>query len=156
MEIKKIKASEPIERIYIAAAELPNFRGKHHVEVQLFRSGITPEEIEACSGLDLVGPAPNDMPPEILKGATKEAALECALEAFTEEEAEQLCSYLQERYANQISKLTICPMTLPVPLGIGPLGKIPETATAGFINFDQAPGYALPFSFRGYYDLGEV
>lgn len=155
MRIKWLKAEkkEPIDRIYIAAVTLKEFRQKKNVEAQLFRAGVTEAEMEAYKGKNLVGPAPAEIPAEVLKGATGEAALACLLEAFTEEEIGEMAKYLEERYGGQMEKLDIGPMELPVPLGIGPLGQIPETENSGFINFDLAPGYPLNFKFKGYYDL---
>lgn len=155
MKIEKRLTTGPLERIYIAACELAQFRGGKNVEVQLFRTGATPAELAALGDKDWVGAPPADMPAELLQGATREAALQCLLEAFTEKEIEELCEYLQKRYGNQITRLTICPMNLPVPLGVGPLGQIPETESSGFIKFDEAPGYNLNFGFRGYFDLNQ-
>lgn len=155
MQIDMTMASKnaPIKRIYIAAATLKEFRGRKNLEVQLVRTGAKPEEIEACKGLGLVGAAPADMPEEILAGATEEAALACLMEAFTEEEAKELCEYMEKRYGGQISQLTVGPFELPVPLGVGPLAQIPESDSSGFLNFDEAPDYPLKFKFKGFYDL---
>lgn len=157
MQICKAQApaDAPLERIYIAAATLREFRQKKNVEIQLFRVGAKPEEIEACKGLGLVGKPPADIPPEILAGATEEAALACLMEAFTEQEISELEKYLETRYGTHIERLTIGPLDLPIPLGVGSLSQLPESSSAGFINFDQAPGYPLKFAFRGYYDLSE-
>lgn len=143
-------------RQHIAAITLKNFHGRENVEAQLFRVGATREEMEEARALNLVGPPPAGMPPEILAGATEDAALECVLEAFTSEEAGQMLDYLRDRYADQIESIAICPMDLPAPLGVGPLAKLPESETSGFINFDRAPGYSLPFAFKGYYDLEQA
>ncbi len=155
VEMVKAPADSPVKRIYRAAATLKGFRQREAVEVQLFRIGAPDEEIAACKGRGLVGEAPEDMPREVLAGATEEAALACLMEAFTEEEAQEMRQYLEKRYSGQITRLAIGPMDLPVPLGVGPLAKIPESANAGFINFDHAPGYPLNFAFRGYYDLDD-
>lgn len=156
METEFVQAPEdsPLERIYIAAAVLRNFHGLENVEIQLFRSDARPEELEELKDKELVGPAEPEMPAELLAGATREAALACLLEAFRKEEIEELLAYLARRYGDHIERLTVCPIELPVPLGVGPLANIPEGKTSGFINFDLAPDYPLPFKFRGYYDLG--
>lgn len=146
--------SEPA-RIHIAALVLKNFQNRPNVEIQLFRPGGDPSELAGMARAGLVGPAMAGMPPELIRDATEEAAIACLLEAFTASEIRQMTDYLQERYASQISGITICPMRLPVPLGIGPLAGLPEGARSGFINFDQAPGYPLDFPFRGYYDLDD-
>lgn len=156
LEFMDCQVEAPIDRVYIASAMLANFRGRQHVEAHLFRPGATAEEIESLKGKCLVGEADPAMPAEVLAGATEEAALGCIAESFTKEEAHLLAEYLQNRYADQIEKLTICPISLPVPLGVGPLAKIPEGHASGFINFDQARDYKLPFALKGYYDLEQL
>lgn len=142
-------------RIHIAALVLKNFQNRENVEIQLFRPGGDPAELAGLARSELVGPALADMPPELISGATEDAAIACLLEAFTAAEIRQMTDYLQERYSGQIAEISICPLQLPVPLGIGPLAGLPEGARSGFINFDLAPGYPLDFAFRGYYDLGD-
>lgn len=156
MEIRMIEAKDAaLDRIYIATAVLENFRGHKHVEAHLFRSGADKGELEALRGKNLVAPPDPRMPAELLAGATEDAALGCILEAFTRQEADDLCAYLQKRYADQIESLVICPMELPVPLGVGPLADIPQSGKSGFIRFDRAGDYPLGFGLSGYYDLGE-
>lgn len=142
-----------LERIYIAAATLKNFRGQELAEVQLFRPIANEAEIEPLRGKGYVGEPDISMPKELLTGATEDAALSCLLEAFTKEEIERIIEYLQKRYANVIDTLSIGKMDMPVPLGIGPLGALPAGENSGFIHFDNAPDYPLNFSFKGYYDL---
>lgn len=155
MEIRRLAAPEAAscDRIYVMAATLKAFKGRRHVEVHIFRHGATQAELDALRHKGLVGPADPSMPPQLLAGATEERALACLLEAFTAGESEALAAWLETRYADQMERLTICPLELPVPLGVGPLGEIPEGGSTGFIRFDQARGYALPFAARGFYDL---
>lgn len=152
MKLDFHRAEKPaLERIYIAALYLDNFRGRENVEVQLFRPGAAESEIQALKGKNLVAAA---LP--ALEGASEDAALACLLEAFTLAEAEKLSAYISERYGQQAQKLVICPMDLPVPLGVGPLAALPEGKNSGFLNFDLAPDYPLDFRFRGYFDLVEA
>lgn len=123
------------------------------MEVHIFRHGGTEEELAALQGKKLVGPPDPAVPPQVLQGATKEAALRCILEAFTEEESRALVDYLEQRYAEHIEKITVCPLDLPVPLGVAPLSGIPEGKSTGFIRFEAVPNYPLPFVARGFYDL---
>lgn len=143
----------PLDRIYIVAATLKTFKGRRHVDVQIFRPGAGDDEVEAIRNLGLVAPADPSIPPEVLQGATEDAALRCILEAFTAEESRALLAYLEERYAEHIEKITICPMDIPVPLGVAPLADIGESNTTGFIRFDAVRDYSLPFAAHGYYDL---
>lgn len=155
MEINFIQADEePIfPRTYVATLRLANFKGRKDVEAHVFRYDYPKSELEEAAGLNLVGPADPSMPAELLAGATKEQALKCVLEAFTEEESELLAEYLKDKYADQITSLYIAPLSLPAPLGVAPLAEIPEGEESGFIKLDKAPGYSLPFKARAYYDL---
>ena len=155
MEKQSIAAPDnaPLDRIYIIAATLNAFKGRRHVEVHIFRHGATDEELTALEGKKLVGPPDPAVPPQVLQGATEEAALRCVLEAFTAEESQELVAYLEQRYAEHIEKITVCPMDLPVPLGVAPFSGIPEGKSTGFIRFDAVPDYPLPFVARGFYDL---
>ena len=143
----------PLDRIYIVAATLNVFKGRRHVEVHIFRHGAADEELAALEGKNLVGPPDPAVPPQALQGATEEAALRCLLEAFTAEESQALAAYLEQRYAEHIEKITVCPLELPVPLGVAPLGGIPEGKSTGFIRFDAVPDYPLSFVARGFYHL---
>ncbi|MDY3810584.1 hypothetical protein FYJ44_00160 [Desulfovibrio sp. PG-178-WT-4] len=155
MEKQSIAAPDnaPLDRIYIIAATLNAFKGRRHVEVHIFRHGATDEELAALEGKKLVGPPDPAVPPQVLQGATEKAALRCVLEAFTAEESQALVAYLEQRYAEHIEKIMVCPMDLPVPLGVAPLSGIPEGKSTGFIRFDAVPDYPLPFVARGFYDL---
>lgn len=146
---------EIMPRCYIAAAELANFRGHPGVSVQLFRTRASDDELEQIRGLGLVSADKPEMPAGLPESPGEEAALRFLLECFTRDEAASLAEYLKMRYGDQLDRLIICPVDLPVPLGIGPVAQIPESARSGFINFDLAQGYSLPFTFKGYYDLNE-
>lgn len=158
MEVKFIEAEEETvyPRSYVISMRLANFKGYKDVEAHIFRYAYPEEEIEELAGLDLVGPPDVDMPAELVAGATKEAALKCILEAFTKEESEELAQYLKEKYEDQIVSLYVAPLNLPAPLGVGPLAEIPEGEKSGFIKFDKAPGYNLPFKARAYYDISNA
>lgn len=151
MDMRLDKPVNAPERIFIGAVVLKSLRGQDHVEVQLFRTGAA-ESIEELKGKGLVCAPDPAIPTELLSGATEEAALECLLETFTGEEAWQIAKYLEERYGDHVESIVFCPMDLPVPLGVGPLARIPETESSGFVNFDLAPDYPLPFSFKGFYE----
>lgn len=141
------------DRIYIAAATLKNFKGLGNVEIQLLRCGASQAEMEALRDRNLVSAPASDLPAEIRAGTTRDMALACLLEAFTKEEIEELVKYLDERYGEHISELVVCPLELPLPFGVGPLGQMPESESSGFINFDLAPDYPLGFKFKGFYEL---
>ena len=143
----------PLDRFYIVAITLNTFKGRRHVDVQVFRPNAGDDELEPLRGLGLVAPADPSVPPEVLQGATEEAALRCILEAFTAEESRALADYLEQRYAEHIEKITVCPMDIPVPMGVAPLAGITEGTSTGFIRFDTVRGYPLSFPAHGFYDL---
>ena len=149
------KGPLPLDRVYIATAILKSFRSRRRVEAQIFRPGATEAEVAALMGKGLVAPADPSVPPQILQGATEEAALRCILEAFTEEEAGALARYLDDRYGDQMERLTVCPMEVPVPMGVGPLEGIAGGKTSGFIRFNAVKDYPLSFPAWGYYDLNQ-
>ena len=103
----------PMDRVYIACITLSAFKGRRHVEAHLFRYGADAAELAALLDKDLVGPPDPDVPQEILQGATREAALRSILEAFTLEECKALVAYLEQRYADHIEKVTVCPLEMP-------------------------------------------
>ena len=138
-----------LERVYLIQATIKTFKGRRDVVVHLFRHDTDEAEMEALQALDLVGKEDKDTP----EGATVESALRSMLEAFTAEEGNVLLPYLEQRYADHITKVMVSPLDFPVPLGMVPFSGIPEGKTMGFIRFDAVPDYALPFGVHGFYDL---
>ncbi len=155
MEIAFTKADgeTTFPRIYGIDAVLKNFKGCQHLEITLFRHGASDEELAALQGLQLVGGPDPDVPPEVLQGATEENALRFLLENFTGAEVEQFLPYLEKRYGDLVEKVIVAPVDIPVPLGTGPLGRLPVGKDSGFICFDQAEQYPLPFAVRAYFDF---
>ena len=140
-------------RSYGIDAVLKNFKGMEHVEVTLFRYGTDEEEVKSLLGKNLVGDPDPDIPEAVLQGATEENAIRYLLENFTEDEVNQFISYLEERYSDLVEKVIAAPLDLPVPLGTGPLAKLPTTSHSGFIFFEKAPNYPLDFAVHGYFDF---
>lgn len=155
MEIAFTKAADETQfpRIYGMDAILKNFKGCPHLEITLFRHGADAEELEALYGKNLVGAPDPDVPAEVLSGATEEGGLRFLLENFTHEEVEQFLPYVEKRYGHLIEKIIVAPVEIPVPLGTGPLGMLPASKNAGFICFDKAENYPLPFAVRAYFDF---
>jgi len=142
----------PLDRIYIITLTMHTFKGRRHVEAHLFRAGSDPAELISLRDKSLVGKPCAESSSQLPHG-TEDDALQTILEAFTAEEGNLLLDYLKERYAEQILRVTVCPLELPVPLGIVPLSAIPEGKTMGFIRFDAVRDYPLPFAVRAFYDL---
>ncbi|MCR4667613.1 MAG: hypothetical protein K5657_10070 [Desulfovibrio sp.] len=159
MEIQFTEAfDKTIDRIYGIDAVLRNFKGCQHLEVTLIRMGHTEEELNhlkelMAKGVDLVDEENPEVPKEVLKEATVDAALSCILENFTREEVDQFIPYVKKRYSDLIEKLIIAPTPLPVPLGAGSIGLLPTTRESGFIKFEKAPDYPLPFVVHAYFNF---
>jgi len=142
-----------LDRIYIITLIMHTFKGRRNVEAHLFRADPNPAEVESLRGKKLVGTPCDGLGDSQLPHGTEDDALQVVLEAFTAEEGNLLLDYLKERYADQVSRVTVCPLALPIPLGVVPLSAIPEGKTMGFIRFDAVRDYPLPFAVRGFYDL---
>ncbi|MDR0238618.1 MAG: hypothetical protein LBI88_00120 [Deltaproteobacteria bacterium] len=143
----------PLDRIYIITLTMHTFKGRRNVEAHLFRSAPDPAELQSLRDKSLIGkPCAEPIDSQMPHG-TEDDALQTVLEAFTAEEGNLILDYLKERYADQILRVTVCPLELPVPLGVVPLSAIPEGKTMGFIRFDAVRDYPLPFVVRGFYDL---
>lgn len=138
-----------LDRVYLIQATLKTFKGRRDVVVHLFRHDTDPTEMESLRDLDIVGKADVNTP----EGATEENALRSLLEAFTAEEGNALLEYLKQRYEEHVIRVTVCPVDLPVPMGMVPFSGIPEGKSMGFIRFDAAAAYNLPFGVHGFYDL---
>lgn len=138
-----------LERVYLIQATIRTFKGRRNVLVHLFRHDTDEQELEVLRDMNLVGKKDKETP----EGATPENALRSVLEAFTAEEGNALLAYLDKRYAEHVTKVVVCPLDLPVPLGIVPFSSIPEGKSMGFIRFDAVHDYDLPFGVHGFYDL---
>jgi hypothetical protein len=143
----------PLERIYIITLIMHTFKGRRNVEAHLFKAAPDPSELASLRDKDLVGKPCAEPGDSQLPHGTEDDALQTVLEAFTAEEGNLLLDYLKKRYADQIERVTVCPLELPVPLGVVPLSAIPEGKTMGFIRFDAVRDYPLPFAVRAFYDL---
>lgn len=144
---------EPLERIYIITATLKNFKGRRNVEVHLFRANPDLAELESLRAMNIVGKPNNETPVGSNTPAAAEDALRTVLEAFTAEEGNVLLEYMDKRYADQFAKVVVCPLELPVPLGVVPLSAIPEGKSMGFIHLSAVRDYPLDFAVSGFYDL---
>lgn len=153
IEIKKAEKQLPIERIYIMAGILKSFKGKRDVELQIIRPCAKEEEFFPLFDKNLVDAPDPAMPAALVENSSMRKALGCILEAFTEDEAKALANYLAQRYGDKFSSLFASPMIFPVPFGVAPLAELPESKNSGFIRFERASDYPLPFSAWGYYDL---
>ncbi len=142
-----------LERIYIITATIKTFKGRRNVDVHLFRPDADPGEFEALSAMDIVEKPKFETPAEARTTEAREDALRTALEAFTTDEGNKVLEYLDKRYGALLGPVMVCPLEMPIPLGVVPLSTIPENRSMGFIRFNEAPNYPLDFAVWGFYDL---
>lgn len=143
---------EILERIYIITATIKTFKGRRDVEIHLFKTNPDTSELKFLSNMKLVDVDNNTNAVSNIKEATDDA-LRSVLEAFTAKEGNLLLEFLDDKYNDQISKVLVCPLEIPIPMGIIPLSAIPQGKTMGFIHFDETKNYSLPFAVWGFYDL---
>jgi len=142
---------EILERIYIITATINTFKGRRDVEVHFFKTNPDTSELKFFRNMKLID-TKNLNGVSNVEEATEDA-LNSVLEAFTAEEGNLLLEFLDDKYKDQISKVMVCPLVIPIPLGVIPLSTIPQGKTMGFIHFDENKGYSLPFPVWGFYDL---
>lgn len=138
----------PIERIHAVSIVIRSFKGRRDVEAHLFRMDYDEAELDRRDWESLIG-APLDPGMEF----DPENSKRILLEAFTREERDRIVDFISERYQDRVTKITACPLSLPIPAGLPPLSTYPEGKSIGFIRFDELPNYPLGFKFRGLYDL---
>jgi len=127
---------------------IKSFKGRRDVEVHLFRPFWDKEEENIYSWDKILGdPIENGPEPDINRSK------KILLEAFTQDERDQLIDYLARRYASRLKNISSAPLDFPIPLGLMPLSEMPEDGDFGRIRLDQVPNYSLPFPAHAFYDL---
>lgn len=144
--------NEILERIYIITATIKTFKGRRDVQIHLFKTNPDISELDDLRKMKLIDTANNTNAVPNIQEATEDA-LRSVLEAFTAQEGNLLLEFLDDKYKGQISKVLVCPLEIPIPLGVVPLSAIPAGKTMGFIHFDAIKDYSLPFPVWGFYDL---
>ena len=152
--------TEKIARSHAISLTIKTFKGRKNVDVHLFRYGMETEEEHAIAWQDIIATtasaeSSHSVADEAGAEKAQEDARKMVLEMFTETERDTIITFLKEQYGRHLVRLTSAPVTFPVPLGVAPLSAISEGKTMGFIRFDTAKQYSLPFRFRGFYDLAE-
>jgi hypothetical protein len=142
------KGKLALERAYVVTLTIHSFKGRKDVEVHLYRAGYEDSELHAYQWDALLGP-----PLDPIGQLDPLSSRFVILEAFTDGERDQLIAYMKERYADRLTRIDSAPMDFPIPMGLPPLSSFPEGKTIGIIRFDETQNYALPFAFRGLYDL---
>ncbi|MDD4649431.1 MAG: hypothetical protein PHO79_05365 [Desulfoplanes sp.] len=152
IEILDSKHPLPIERGYVLSMVIRSFKGRRDVEVHLYRSAWPEDEMASYDWATILGGTierKNSGP------ADPDGSKKLLMEAFTREERDMIISYLSEKYASRLSKITAAPLGFPIPQGLNPLSSFPEGKTIGTIKLDKIPTYPLPFHVRGLYDLSQ-
>lgn len=151
MQIHSVASERPLpaDRAYVISVIINSFKGRKNVEVHLFRPECDQSEYDEYVWEHLLGdsvePGCND----------PEGSKKVLLEAFTQQERDQIFEYIQEHYRDRISEVSARPMSFPIPVGLPPLSSIPEGKSIGIIRFSDIPNYSLPFPVHGLYDLSQ-
>lgn len=133
---------------HIISLTIRSFKGRRNVELFLFKADYSDTLLDKLRLFPLVGEPIDPNNP-----GDPDDALRSILESFTEKERDDVLQYLSQRYAENITSAFACPLETPVPQGIRSLASIPEGKNLGFVYFERAPNYPLPFRLRGFYDL---
>lgn len=139
----------PCPRGYVASICIRVFKGRKDVVAHLFRPSWDPAEEAAYPWDCLVQETPKTDP--MGRGDSREVLLE----SFTKDELDQIVSYISARYADRLTRIDTNAMRFPLPTGLLPLRSMPEGKDMGRIRFEIVPGYPLPFTVHGLYDLSQ-
>ncbi len=152
MQIDVVESSQPlpIKRGYAVSMVIHSFKGRRDVEVHLYRSAWPEEEMDAYDWTGILG---GSIERKNAGAVDPDGSKKVLLEAFTLEERDSIVSYLKDKYASRLSRITATPLGFPIPQGLVPLSSFPEGKSIGIIKLDKIPSYSLPFPVRGLYDL---
>ncbi len=150
IDIVPAEGSLPVKRAYTLSIVIKSFKGRKDVEVHLFRPEWNPAEAQLYDWNALLG---DILVPDL--EVSLESCRRVVLEAFTEEERDQLVDYLKGRYKDRLAAIRSCSLNFPIPLGLVALSELTEGKDTGFVNFDKVPNYPLPFPARGFFDLSQ-
>ncbi|MEF3698401.1 hypothetical protein [Desulfolutivibrio sp.] len=152
MEIDIVPADNklPVARAYSLSIVIKSFKGRKDVEVHLFRPTWDAAEEKLYDWNALMGDL---LAPDL--EVSLESCRRVVLEAFTEEERDQLVTYLKDRYQDRLAAIRSCSLNFPIPLGLVALSELAEGKDSGFVNFDKVLNFPLPFAVRGFFDLSQ-
>lgn len=137
----------PCDRGHAVAMTIKSFKGRRDVEVYLFRSQWTDEEMEAYDWDLLLGPPAPGAPGD------ENSSKRVILETFTEEERDRVVAFLAEQYKARLSAIEAHPLDFPVPRNLPAFSDAGEGKDIGFIRFEKIPSYDLGIPMTGLYDL---
>ncbi|WP_462323849.1 hypothetical protein [Desulfoplanes sp.] len=152
MQIDMIEPNQPlpVDRGYVLSMVIRSFKGRRDVEVHLYRSAWSDDEMDTYDWKNLLG---GSIERKDGGAIDPQGSKKVLLEAFTEKERDQVITYLSERYESRLTKITAAPLGFPIPQGLAPLSSFAQGKTIGTIQLDKIPNYPLPFPIRGLYDL---
>lgn len=137
-------------RAYAATISIRVFKGRKDVLTHLFRPAWPAQEEDSCPWDELIHSGP-DQTPRSTRGDSRAVVME----SFTREELDAIVTYLAGRYADRLTAITTSSLSFPLPAGLLPLRAMPEGKDMGRIRFEIVPGYSLPFTVHGFYDLSQ-
>ena len=148
MEIvrKEPQSPSPCPRGHVATVCIRAFKGRKDVLVHLFRPQWDPAEEGGYPWAELVR--------EDAAGGRGNSR-EVLMESFTAAEMDRIVEYLAGRYAERLTRISTNVLEFPLPGGLLPLRSMPEGKDIGRIRFEIVPGYPLPFTVHGLYDLSQ-
>lgn len=152
MEIIRLESytTLPCPRGFTATMTIRSFKGRKDVLVHLFRPQRIQGEDQDYDWNQLID-VHEQGPVDAERGDTKEVILE----TFTQDELEQLVTYLSTRYKDRLVNLSTNVLHYPLPPGLIPFSTLPEGKDMGRIRFEIVPNYPLDFVIHGFYDLGQ-
>jgi hypothetical protein len=140
----------PAKKGYAVSLIIKKLKGYKDVEVHLFLPEWDEKEALSYDWSKLLGdPIDSNAPPDPT-GSRK-----VLMESFSLEERDIVLDYMKKRYVSRLSAINSRPMDFPIPMGLIPLGEIPEDDDIGCIRFEEIPNYNLPFPVHGLYILSQ-
>lgn len=131
-------------KLYHVDSTVPEYRGAESVVISWFYRDRLDPVVSYETAIESFWHAP-------LENAHALYPIHAVDEMFTFEEAGMLQDYLRSAYGDQSARITDA--LLPVPQNRMATGAIPVGGPQDFYMLDRTPGYSLPFSVWGYYDL---
>lgn len=138
----------PTRFVHSLSMTIKSFKGRRDVEVHLFRSSWNAEDEKNENWETLIAASSN--PPEDVDNSRR-----VIMEAFTDEERDNIVSYLKEQYSTRLTAIHSTPLTFPVPAGLPGLSQMDTSKNVGFIEFQKIPSYSLDIPLKGLYDLSQ-
>lgn len=135
----------PTRYVHTLSMLIRSFKGRRDVEVHLFRSAWEDAQVQAENWDTILGCEGSQ--------AMADPSRDVVMEAFTDDERDQIINYLKEQYSTRLTAIRATPLSFPVPLGLTGLSRMEPGKTIGIIDFVRIPSYSLEIPLKGFYDL---